>query len=332
MNTRNRKNKNHDKIKLLIFNKFAKQMYKKKIKWIVIGGLNEFPDKIGRDMDIIVKDRKKIKVIQNIFINCLKKFNIKNIIFKNDFYGNLIIAFDKYFNYYELHICHNKIRSGFFSIQPSWNALKKIDNYYIDPACYAFKNYFSAKKNSIELIDYKKIKKPYWLKLYLLYKFKNKNWNFLSFLIVSIFYIASNPITSFINLFQWIYGRILLMKYNHSQLYFLKNNKVKTHVLMYVKKNFTNSYFRGINCIDKSFFLKNIYFRFYTNNNKFMFFKFIFDFFLFFISLSKRFTYEKMSFCYTLDRTNKFKTCNIETTEKNRILAGIIKGIKISPK
>ena len=63
-----------------------------------------------------------------------------------------------------------------------------------------------------------------------------------------------------------------------------------------------------------------------------MFSKFIFDFFLFFISLSKKFTYEKMSFCYTLDKTNKFKTCNIETTEKNRILAGIIKGIKISPK
>ena len=218
--------------------------------------------------------------------------------------------------------------SGFFSIEPNWDSLKKIRNYYIDPSCYAFKNYFSAKKNSIELIDYKKIKKPYWLKLYLLYKFKNKNWNFLSFLIVSIFYIASNPITSFINLFQWIYGRILLMKYNHSQLYFLKNNKVKTHVLMYVKKNFTNSYFRGINCIDKSFFLKNIYFRFYTNNNKFMFFKFIFDFFLFFISLSKRFTYEKMSFCYTLDKTNKFKTCDIVTTNKNQILSDIVEGIK----
>ena len=327
MSTKNSKKKYHDRIKLLIFNQFAKEMQKKKIQWIVIGGLNKFPGKIGRDMDIIIKDRKKIKVIQNTFINCLKKFNIKNIIFKNDFYGNLIIGFDKYFNYYELHICPNKIRSGFFSIQPNWSALKKIENYYIDAACYAFKNYFSAKKNSIKLIDYKKIKKPYWLKLYLLYKLKNKNWNFLSFLIVSILYIVSNPITSFINLFQWIYGKILLMKYNHSQLYFLKNNKVKTQVLMYVKKYFPNNYFRGIKCIDESFFLKNIYFRFYTNN-KFMFSKFIFDFFLFFISLSKKFTYEKMSFCYTLDKTNKFKTCDIKTTNKNQILSDITEGIK----
>ena len=95
MNTGNRKNKNHDITKLLLFNQFAKQIYKKKIKWIVIGGLNDFPNKIGRDMDIIIKDKKKIKVMQNTFINCLKKFNIKNIIFKNDFYGNLTIAFDK---------------------------------------------------------------------------------------------------------------------------------------------------------------------------------------------------------------------------------------------
>ena len=125
MITKNSKNKNHNRIKLLIFNQFAKEMHKKKIQWIVIGGLNEFPDKIGRDMDIIIKDKKQKYIIQKIFINILKKFDIKNIIYKNDFYGNLVIAFDKYYNYYELHICPNKIRSGFFSIEPNWDSLKK---------------------------------------------------------------------------------------------------------------------------------------------------------------------------------------------------------------
>jgi len=327
MITKNSKYKNHDKIKLLIFNEFAKKMQKKKIQWIVTGGLNNFPDKIGRDMDIIIKDNKKIKFIQNIFINCLKKFNIKNIIYKNDFYGNLIIGFDKYFNYYELHICPNKIRSGFFSIQPKWDNLKKIENYYIDPTCYAFKNYFSAKKNYIELINYKKINKPYWFKLYLFYKLKNKNWNFLKFLIISIFYIVTNPIKSFINIFQWIKGKILLMQYNHSKLYLLENNKVKTQVLFYVKKYFTKNYFRGIKSIDESFFLKYIYFRLYKNN-KFMFSKSIFNFFLFFISLNKNFIYEKMSFCYTLDKKNKIDVYRIKSTNKKQILLDIIEGIK----
>jgi len=319
---------NHNTIKHLIFDHFAKQMYKKKIKWIVIGGLNEFPDKLGRDMDIIIKDKKQKHIIQNIFVNCLKKFDIKNIIYKNDFYGNLLIAFDKYFNYYELHICHNKIRSGFFSVEPNWNSLKKIGNFYIDPSCYAFKNYFSAKTNVIKIINYDAINKPYWLKLYLLYKFKYKNWNFLTFLLVSIIYFTLNPILFFKNLFEWAYTRTLIMKYNHSQLYFLKNNKVKKNVLIYVNKYLTKSYFRGIKCVDESFFLKNIYFRFYANKNKFMPFKFILNFFLFFISLRKKFTYEKMCFCYTLNKPNKFKSCNIVKLNKNYILKSIISGIK----
>ena len=118
------------------------------------------------------------------------------------------------------------------------------------------------------------------------------------------------------------------MKYNHSQLYFLKNNKVKKNVLIYVNKYLTKSYFRGIKCVDESFFLKNIYFRFYANKNKFMPFKFILNFFLFFISLRKKFTYEKMCFCYTLNKPNKFKSCNIVKLNKNYILKSIISGIK----
>ena len=46
--------------KLLLFNDFAKKMFKKKnIKWVVVGGLDNFPNKIGRDVDIILKEKKK---------------------------------------------------------------------------------------------------------------------------------------------------------------------------------------------------------------------------------------------------------------------------------
>jgi len=304
-------------------------MHKKKIKWIAVGGLNEFPNKIGRDFDIIIKDKKYVKVVQNIFINSLKKFNIKNIILKNEkFYGDVVIAYDKHWNYYELHINHYKMRSGFFSILPNWyGALSKVGNFYINPTCYAFKNYFSAKRDKVALIDYRKIKKPYWLKLYLNYKIKNKNLNFVSFSIVSIIYIISNPITSFINQFQWINGKILIFKYNHAQIYFIKNKKVKTHVLKYVKKYFM-TYFRGIKCVDKNFFLRNMYFRSYKVNNKFLPFKFIFNFCFFFRSLSKKYSSEKLNFLYTLNKINNFKTCDIRTTNKNQILSDIVAGIK----
>ena len=46
------------------------------------------------------------------------------------------------------------------------------------------------------------------------------------------------------------------------------------------------------------------------------------------ISLLKELTNDKMSFCYTLDKSNKFKTTNIEKLDKNYILKKIIGGIK----
>jgi len=331
MNDKIKRIKTFDKTKLLLFNQFAKQMLKKKkIKWIVVGGLDNFPNKIGRDLDIILKDKKYIKIVQNIFINCLKRLKIKNIILRNGkFYGDVLIAFDKHFNYYELDIKFYIMRSGIFSISPNWyGTLNKVGNFYIEPACFAFKNYFSARKiNKIILNDYRKIKKPYWLKLYLDYKIKNKNLNFVSFSIVSIIYMITNPLTSFINLFKGINNKILTSKYNHAPIYFIKNKKEETYVLKYVKK-YLRIYFWGIKCIDKNFFLRNIYFRFYKVNNESWLSKFIFSFCFFFRSLSKKHKTEKFYFFYTLKKVKNFKTYDIGTTNKNQILSDIVGGIK----
>ena len=127
---------------------------KKRIKWIVVGGLDHFPNKIGRDVDIILKEKKYIKIVQKIFTDCLKKFKITNIILKNEkFFGDVLIAYDNNFNYYELDIKHYSLRSSFFSISPSWNKpLTKIGNFYIDSSCYSFKNYFSARKSNKKIL------------------------------------------------------------------------------------------------------------------------------------------------------------------------------------
>ena len=100
MNSKIKKIETYDKTKLLLFNQFAKQLLKKKkIKWIVVGGLDNFPNKIGRDLDIILKDRKYIKIVQNTFINCLKKFNIKNIILSMRYLIYSKIFYKRYINY-----------------------------------------------------------------------------------------------------------------------------------------------------------------------------------------------------------------------------------------
>ena len=54
-----KKNKTHNKIKNLVFNLFAK-MREKNIKWVVIGGLNNYPNEIGRDMDIVIENKNQV--------------------------------------------------------------------------------------------------------------------------------------------------------------------------------------------------------------------------------------------------------------------------------
>ena len=320
----------HEKKKILLFNNFAKEMSKKKIKWIVIGGLDNFPNKLGRDIDIILQERKNIKIVQKIFINCLIKLKIKSIILKNKkFYGDVVCAFDKDFNYYELDIKHPILRSSFFSIEPNWKKpLLKIGNFYTDPSSFAFKSYFSARKTNKKVLNnFRNIKNPYWLKFYMDYKIRNKNLNFFSFSLISLFYIISNPTSSFINLFKGLYNKICTAKYEHAPMFFIKNKKIEKSVLKYVDE-YLLTFFRGAKCIDNSFFLRNIYFRFYIIDNKAFFPKFIFNLFFFIRSFNNKNKFEKFNFFYTLNKNNNIKTCNIYKKNKNFILSNIIEGIK----
>ena len=82
-------------------------------------------------MDVVIKDKNKINKVQSIFKSCLKDLNINHIMYKD--FGNLIIAFDRYNNYYELHICPSRISSGFFSVEINWSNLKPVGEYWINP-------------------------------------------------------------------------------------------------------------------------------------------------------------------------------------------------------
>lgn len=308
--------------KINLFKKFSKLMAQKKIEWIVIGGLNNFPKQIGRDLDIILKDPKKINIVKKIYFRCLMDFKIKNIITKKDYYGNLLIAFDNKFNYYELHICHNSVRSGFFSIDPNWRSLDKKKNYFLDTNCYIFKNYFSANKKKINFLKNNKIKKPLWLSLFLYFKFKEKI-NVLTFLLVSIIFILTHPYKFLINSINWFKNRISQMTYKHSNVFYIPNKTVAKKVIFLVKKYFLNNYFRNIRLFENCFFIKYIHIRLYKKN-------FILDFLLFFKSLNRNFGNHQNSFCYTAQKPKKISYTIINNHNKKKIFNKILSGINFN--
>ena len=63
--------KKNNILKFKLFNLFSKKIKKNKIKWVVVGGLNNYPRKLGRDMDVVIKDKSKINKVQSIFKSCL---------------------------------------------------------------------------------------------------------------------------------------------------------------------------------------------------------------------------------------------------------------------
>ena len=91
------------------------------------------------------------------------------------------------------------------------------------------------------------------------YKNKNKDLNFFSFSLISLLYIFSNPTSWFINLFKGLNDKICNAKYEHAPIFFIKNKKIEKNVLKYVDE-YLLTIFRGVKCIDKSFFFKKYIF------------------------------------------------------------------------
>ena len=323
-----KKNKTHNKIKNLVFNLFAKKMREKNIKWVVIGGLNNYPNEIGRDMDIVIENKNKVSQVIKIFKYCLKKYKIEKIVNKNDFYGNIILAYDNNFNYYEIHICPKKLRTGFFSSEVYWNNLKNVGLFKIDPITYSFKNYFSARKKKVKILKPFNINDPVWLKIFLSFKKNNKGINFIEFIFVSFVFIITNPFTTILNLFEWFAKRIQQMNYIHSKVYYLSNNDLKKQTTQNVNQYFLKNWFRDIENIEKCSFIKKLFLKIYGNKNKFIFSKFIFSIFFFFISLNKNFTKFQMSFLYTTKKDRKYDLVFIKNINKKKNANEIIEGLK----
>ena len=317
---------NYNKKKISIFNLFAYEMHKKKIAWIVTGGLNDFPIKIGRDLDIIVKDYDNHKNTKKIYINCLKKFGIKKIVVKKSFYGEIIFAYDSKLNYYELHLCKNKIRSGYFSIKPDWNKLCKIGNFYIDPACYIFKNNLSTFKK-VKIYNYRKITKPKWLNFYLNDKIKKKKSKIIYLFNSSLIFLLSYPITFLLNIFEWFFNKIEKTNYVHSSYFLIKNKKEEKKILNLVKKYFSTSFYRGIICID-NLLAHKIFSKILNNKINSKYFKFFYQLQLFLISLIFNLNFEKMCFCYSLKNKNNLNLIKINYKNRENILDDVLIGIK----
>jgi len=287
---------NNKKKKIKIFNQLSTLLNKKNIKWVVVGGLNNYPLELGRDLDIIVK-KKDQKFISKAFIKILKKNNIHKFLRHDDrFYGSVIIAFDKFYNFYELHFYPQEVRSGFISLKCNFNdSIIYIENFRVNKKLYAFKNFISTYKTN-KIFNNSTIQSPFWLKFFL----KNRN-----FFYLYLNFFFRHPIKFFLNIFRWLKNKYNLVNYSHSNLFFVNLNEEKK-IIRLVKKCFLG-YFKGIKKIDNDKFYK-FYLKLKRDHNTNFFTNF---YLLVYYFIGNRFL-EKFYFIYTT---------NPNLLKKNRIIA-----------
>ena len=317
--------KNYQTIKKKIFREFSQALAKKKIDWIVIGGLNEYPNKVGRDLDIVLKQKNKKNIVLNIFEMILKKNNIKNIFKKkNQFYGSIIFAYDDDLNYYELHICHNKILYGFLSLDVNFKKnIKKLDHFYINTNAYIFKNLLQVNKkikNVISKDDKKNL--PVFINLFFFLKKKKLN-KILIYILVSFFVLLSNPLNFISNFNMWIKKKYKISSYKHSKIYQISKKNIEKKTIFLVKKNFTDFY-RGIICINKKdIFYKLIFLKLYKKNI------FLFNFLLFLRNLIYLDFKNSFKFIYFNQNISNKEIIKINNIKQKYIINKILKGINV---
>jgi hypothetical protein len=102
-----------DSIRKKVYEEFASEANKSNVQWYVLHGIEGYPEKIGRDLDIFVKSKADFIKLIKIFENILIKHHFRWIIRPNPIWGERVFGIDSNYNSVELHLI-NQVRSGIF--------------------------------------------------------------------------------------------------------------------------------------------------------------------------------------------------------------------------
>lgn len=197
------------KFRKKIYEQFAANANQENIQWIVLHGIEGYPKKVGRDLDITCKTHSEENLLINIFENCLQNAKeAKWIIKPSPIWGKRILGINSDLDVAELHIIR-PLRSGIIEFVPDWNSINYIGTFPSSPFMKYAKtivmpalseNYWKEDKGGNKIND-KDV--PLWLK-----KFHKKHINNSSItkhdaLLMMAFFFISHPFASFKNIFKW---------------------------------------------------------------------------------------------------------------------------------
>lgn len=128
-----------DTYRMSIYEAFAKEAKRRKMQWIVLHGIEGYPDTIGRDLDAYCKNRSDILDAALLFEDvALQNKLTKCIVFPHPIWGKRVLAISKDYDVAELHILY-KINSGIICYEPRFDSITSVGNFPVEESATEFK-------------------------------------------------------------------------------------------------------------------------------------------------------------------------------------------------
>ena len=128
-----------DRYRKSIYEDFAKDARAEGLEWIVLHGIEGYPESIGRDLDSYCIDTQTIFRACELFENAAKKNkDTLYVMYPNPLWGKRVLAISKDYEVAELHILY-RINSGIIRCVPDMQKKKYIGDFPYEEKAMEFK-------------------------------------------------------------------------------------------------------------------------------------------------------------------------------------------------
>lgn len=247
-------NKKNEVFRLKIYQKLGYLSKTNDVKWVVLHGVEKYPDGIGRDLDVMCRSEKDTHELLTQFSSCLKESYPKWIIFPNPLWGRRILGVSYNYEVAELHV-FDKLRSFNIDQEVEWASISFVDNIFpIYPLARYFKGcLMPALANQdnwkIKCCEVPRIfEVPFYLKCVSKKLDAGVSLNVCDKILLFFVFQIFHPYRSFKNIIDWLLLKYKLFHCPTVPVYLINKCEVESVVRLVGEE--LNELFLGVQCVD----------------------------------------------------------------------------------
>ncbi len=112
-----------------IYVDFARHKNLSETKWIVLHGIEGYPNDIGRDLDVTFKGQADLKQMLSTFAACLSRHGVPWIVYPSPIWGRRVLGISRDYEVVELHTM-SRARCFNVNVFPNWSERKFIEGIF----------------------------------------------------------------------------------------------------------------------------------------------------------------------------------------------------------